>query len=133
MQTSEENVKIGFLSKIVGKFELEFKPDEVTIVGLNEDGTHEYGLPYETYKKLYSTIDEIEQEAIAGLPVGEFISTKEARIICEKSFRKLNICSERLLMIRKIGKVRFFYKPSLLQYLETGDGRIYIGKSVDIH
>lgn len=83
-------------------------------------------LPGTSAKLVAVYIDNLQSDLVAGLPVGMFIARTEALdLVNAYGFGKINIPRfENLTYKVKLGRSWWYYKPSVVAYAKTGDGRI---------
>lgn len=74
-----------------------------------------------------------EAEAIARLPIADFITPKDAYVfldVSRQAFHQSNRIKNGCIIFTTIGDTKLYYRPSVEEYARSGDGRIRIDNTI---
>lgn len=110
-------------SKLVGAITipqlLVFKCDQCDDMLFNIDSCETITITHKTCERL--AIDQLPNDQFIGAGQLAQLLNKSLRLV--KSNKRIN---RGFIIHKKIGKRKLYYKPSVDQYIKTGDGRILI-------
>jgi hypothetical protein len=107
----------------------EMKIPELPIISCNTPECSQVFLSYSSCKVIEAYYQEEESIAIDSLPIGEFISGKDAANLLEismKDFWKHFKIKRGFIISKRLGDKKYYYKPSVEAFAKTNDGRIRI-------